>query len=374
MQPAFLSRLFLCHFNPLKMSIRYKFFLCIILTCTLFIQCKNEVSKTEGNPIAFSMVSGQTMGTFYNITYESPLNLKSEFDEILVDINNAVSTYISSSTISILNTDSLGIIANNQVIYSLPFNNHFINNYNSAKVVFNTSSKFFDPTIMPLVNYWGFGYSGKRPIEEVDSLKVYQLKSTVGFDKWTMQKVNSVLHIRKPLNSKLDFSGIAKGYGVDIIAAFLDEKNIKNYMVEIGGEVMTKGNNSKSLPWTIGLSKPEVSAGFRDFQTLVSLSGVGMASSGNYRNYYEVDGKTYGHEINPKTGFPEINKLLGTSVIAQNCKMADAYATAFMVMGLERSQNLIENLDGIEACFFIRSQSGEISTVTSSDFQRYLKK
>jgi thiamine biosynthesis lipoprotein len=314
------------------------------------------------------------MGTFYNITYESSLNLKSEIDEILIDINNGVSTYISNSTISILNTDSLGIIANKQVIYSLPVNKHFINNYNSAKEVYNISNNFFDPTIMPLVNYWGFGYSGKRPIEEVDSLKVHQLKSTVGFDKWSMQEVNSELHIRKPISSKLDFSGIAKGYGVDYIAAFLDAKNIKNYMVEIGGEVMTMGHNSKSLLWTIGLSKPEVKAGYRDFQTLVSLSGVGMASSGNYRNYYEVDGKTYGHEINPKTGYPEINQLLGTSVIANNCKMADAYATAFMVMGLEKSQNLIENLDGLEACFFIRSQSGEISTVTSSDFQRYLKK
>lgn len=356
-----------------------KLFISSTLLIALFSTCKTDSPSTSRSiqnnkeQVAFSKISGRTMGTTYNVIYQSEINYKSKIDSLLVDINNGVSTYIPTSTISVVNNDSLGLRSQNTVTYNIKPNTHFENNFLASKDVFLKSDKYFDPTIMPLVNYWGFGYKTKRPIEEADTQKVNALKVKVDFDKWTAQIIDSILQVQKPIGAELDFSGIAKGYGVDMVASFLDDLNIENYFVEIGGEVMVKGQNDRGTPWTIGLSKPEVNAGFRDFQTLVSLSNVGMASSGNYRNYYEVNGQTYGHEINPKTGFPEISKLLGTSVIASNCKLADAYATAFMVMGLDKSVVLIEELNNTEACFFIRSENGEIETINSSGFGSYLK-
>jgi len=337
------------------------------------LQCKSEVKNQSEPRYKFNKISGQTMGTTYNITYNSEENLKPEIDKILTKINDGVSTYIPSSTISVINIDSLGFSENGFIKYSVPTNEHFVSNYKNSIDIYNLTYHYFDPTIMPLINYWGFGYKGKRPIIEADSTIISQLTSTVGFDKWELKEVDSMILITKPVAAKLDFSGIAKGYGVDYLATFLENKKINDFMVEIGGEVVTKGLNSKSLPWSIGLSKPEINAKFNDFQTIVNLSGLGMASSGNYRNYYEVNGKTYGHEINPKTGYPEVNQLLGTSVIAPNCSKADGYATAFMVMGFDKSIDLIEELNEIEACFFFRTKNGKIGTYYSSKFRIYLK-
>lgn len=378
-----MSAFFWCIQYIKSMSFNFKYLLGVVPVILIFTMCKNDSqalkennnnnSPKEKKENIFSKVSGHTMGTTYNIIYASEINYKQEIDDLLIHVNNGVSTYIPSSTISIINTDSLGEVKGEKLVYSLPSNEHFENNFINSKEVFEKSNRYFDPTIMPLVNYWGFGYTKKRPVKEADKSKIEELKSTVDFSKWSLAKKGDTIIVSKPQKSKLDFSGIAKGYGVDVVAALLDEKNIIHYMVEIGGEVMVKGHNDKSRPWLLGLSKPEINAGFRDFQTLVSLTNVGMASSGNYRNYYEVNGQTYGHEINPITGYPEINKLLGTSVIANNSKMADAYATSFMVMGLEKSLLLIEELKDIEASFFIRSDSGQIQTINSSGFDKYLK-
>lgn len=343
-----------------------------ILLCVIasWLSCKDSKVKT-GN---YLKSHGKTMGTTYNLTYESSTNLKPQVDSILLDINKSVSTYIPTSTISILNNDSLGVSKNNQTVYHMAQDDHFLENFNQSNEIYQKTNGFFDPSIMPLVNYWGFGYKKKQAVTRQDTFQISQLRQMIGLDKWQVEIVGDSLNVRKHSNAELDFSGIAKGYAVDYIAAFFNKQDITNYFVEIGGEVFTSGKNPNGNEWTIGLSKPEISAGFNDYQALVTISNKGMASSGNYRNYYTVNGITYGHEINPKTGFPEVNKLLGTTVIAESCAIADAYATAFMVMGLEESELLLTTLPNIHASLFYREEDGSIGTKQSKGFEAFIKK
>jgi len=323
------------------------------------------------------------MGTSYHISYtdSTALNHKKAIDSILVEINQSVSTYIPNSTISKINQDSIwnsvqlyqnGSYTNFQKI-KLALDTHFIRNYLISKDVYGLTQGYFDPTVMPLVNYWGFGYEPKKAITQIDSLRISEIIQVVGFDMWSETITESRMDIVKPKGAQIDFSAIAKGYAVDIISHYLENNNIQNYLVEIGGEVYCKGQKRKERPWTIALSKPQTKAAINDVQEALSVNAKGVASSGNYRNYYEVDGKMYGHEIHPETGYPEINDLLGVTVVADNCMIADAYATAFMIMGKEKAENTVEKLGQIEAIFFYSDNQGQIQKSQSSGFQQYLK-
>ena len=146
-----------------------------------------------------------------------------------------------------------------------------------------------------------------------------------------------------------------------------------NFLVEIGGENKAKGLNQDSLKWSIGLNTPKSDAALNDFILVLELSGQAVATSGNYRNFYTVDGKTYGHTINPKTGYPSLNELLSVSVVAEDCMSADAYATAFLAMGLEKAKLLVEEIDGAEACFFIEGEDGNINKIFSDGFIQYVR-
>lgn len=322
------------------------------------------------------------MGTTYHIVYIDSVSsdYKTAIDSILIEINQAVSTYIPESIISQINKDSLGqkatILKEGDYVenlkYSFPYNPHFIENYINSVNVFRRTAGYYDPTVMPLVNYWGFGYTAKKPVTKTDSVKVNKLMDAVGFGYWSDQISDDQMQYIKPINAQLDFSAIAKGYAVDYISTFLESKNIKSYIVEIGGEVYCKGQKANNKKWTIALSKPQINAAINDIEMAVSLDGVGLASSGNYRNFYEVDDQIYGHEINPHTGFPEMNDLLGVSVISSNCMIADAYATAFMVMGREKSIELIERIPDTEAIFFHASSEKNILHTQSTGFQQYI--
>ncbi len=312
------------------------------------------------------------MGTTYNIKYIASVQngiKPSDIDSILVEINNSVSTYIPESTISVINTDSSGQFdeTNQSIHYAFIRDPHFQTNFEISKSLFAETDGFFDPSIMPLVNYWGFGYTEKSAISDVDSIKVDSLKALIGFDHWQLEKTEDSISVSKNIGAELDFSAIAKGYAVDVLAEYMDINGVGNYMVEIGGEVKCKGTNQSDKIWTIGLSKPEVGARLTDFQALLSIDNKAMASSGNYRNYYQSGDKFYGHEINPKTGYPEINALLGTTVIHDNCAIADALATAFMVMGLERSKNWLAKNNSTQAVLFFQSDNGEIEYFITPD-------
>ncbi len=318
------------------------------------------------------------MGTVYNISYIDTLlrNYSKPIDSILIDINDAVSTYIPYSIITQINTDSLGneveVLKNgkfaNYIKYSFPINDHFISNYENALEVFTSTGGYFDPTIMPLVNYWGFGYKEKEARVQVDSQAVSIMKANTGLDLWSMSRSLDSFHIMKPPQAELDFSAIAKGYAVDEISKYLKSQNITKHIIEIGGEIFCSGLNKQNLPWKIGINRPVKEASLRSTNLVIQLSDMALASSGNYRNFYEVDGETYGHEINPHTGYPEKNDLLGVSVIAPDCTMADALATAFMVLGRAKSVELIEQFIDIEAVFFYSDDGNKILKQYSSSF------
>lgn len=344
-----------------------------IISIILFFSCQNEskVSTTK-----FVKIAGQTMGTTYHITYEDSLgrNFKKEVDSILIEINQAVSTYISDSEISKLNQAT----ENEEV----KMGEHFKKVVISSNIIFQKTNGFFDPTVMPLVNYWGFGYTDKKAVLNTDSLAVDSLKRFIGWEKietgiieHSTNENDTLVFIlddyisKKNPNTQLDFSANAKGYAVDVVSSFIEEKNSKNYLVEIGGELRTKGKNAKGKLWTTAINTPKINAQLNEYEAILKVNNKAIATSGNYRNFHEVNGEWYGHEINPKTGFPEKSNLLSVTIMSDDCMSADAYATAMMVMGLEKSKALAEKLYNIDAFFIFANDEGELKTFYTKGFE-----
>ncbi len=325
----------------------------------LLWNCKTEVQQTP--PLTYTQLQGKTMGTTYNITYAGEENHQTAIDSILQVVNSQVNTYDPTSTISQFNQSTEGIdlgIEKEAVeaeLYKL--RKHFIINYEQAREIYEKTSGGFDPTVMPLVNYWGFGYTPKQPITAVDSNKVDSLRQFIGLDKISYNDTR----LSKSLQGvQLDFSALAKGYGVDEVGRLLEAKGINNYMVEIGGEVRARGKNSKNEYWNMGVNTPKEGAATNELFAAIRLDNQSIATSGNYRNFYEVAGVKYSHTINPKTGFPERNTLLSASVIAKDCMLADALATSCMVLGLEKAKQLIDRFEEVEAYFIFGTADGKM--------------
>jgi len=295
--------------------------------------------------------------------YQGPKVKQKGIDSLLIAINNEVSTYIPSSVISRYNNNSGVFMLNSGA-------NHFNKNWAVSQKVYKNTDGYFDPTVMPLINFWGFGYTEKKAQEAVDSSIVTEMMTYVGLDKVQLKNFN----LNKPHpNAQLDFSAIAKGYAVDEIGKYLDAKGLENYLVEVGGETLAQGLNAKGQKWNIGINTPKADADIRDFELVVGITNKALASSGNYRNFHIVGDKMYGHTINPMTGYPSLNDLLGVSVIADECMIADAYATSFMSMGLEKAKNLVENLENIEACFLTGEADGRINKTYSNGFIQFVR-
>ncbi len=346
-----------------------------ILTCLSFVfliivgfyscQDGSATSKT-----GYLKVSGKTMGTTYQVTYshEDGVDFKNEIDSLLAEINQEVSTYINTSLISTINKG--GLLNRGLDSFSPAKGAHFITNFEEAKKIFSLTNGAFDPTVMPLVNYWGFGYTPKTPVTKVDSAKVDSLIRFVGFDN---VKINENGIEKSTEEMELDFSAIAKGYGVDAIGRLLEDENIRNYLVEIGGEVRARGVNTRGTPWVIGINTPKEGVAVNEFQTLVQLDDIALATSGNYQNFYEVDGKKYSHTINSKTGFPERNRLLSASVFTTNCMTADGLATAMMVMGVEDALKLANSIEGVEAYLIFSKDNGTFGVNYTEAVESWLK-
>ncbi len=313
------------------------------------------VSDTAGLTAAYREIQGETMGTYYRVTFRDSTDrdFKTGIDSLLAAINMEVSTWIDSSLISRFNQSADSVIVSRQ-------RKHFLLNLREARRVYRLTDGAFDPTVMPLVNYWGFGYEGRKPVTEVDSHRIDSLMQFVGMDKITLIEGDPMV-VRKSLPGvQLDFSGIAKGYGVDAIGAWLQERGLGHYLVDIGGEVKAQGRSPRGDDWRVGINLPEETAGLQEIQTSTPLRNRAIATSGNYRNYYEVNGTKYSHEINPATGFPERSTLLSASVFAADCMTADAFATAFMIMGTERAYKTASRLSGVEAYFIFSKTDGEM--------------
>ena len=329
----------------------------------LVILCLLSCSTSEDT--AYATINGETMGTYYKVTYNpSTYKVNKEAcDQLLVEINNEVSTYIDSSTISKFNQTERELNIDGNTLYSSldsGTSGHFMANFMAAKEVFKKSRGYFDPTVMPLVNYWGFGYTEKKKVTAIDSLLIDSLLQFVGFDKVSMTMETPYVVNKTLPGVQLDFSALAKGYAVDELAELLERNGIVDYLVDIGGEIRARGISPKNKLWTVGINTPKEDAGLSEVHTAVPLANQAIATSGNYRNFYEVDGKKYSHTISPSTGFPERNSLLSASVFAEDCMTADAFATAFMTMGLDKAFSLATNTKDLEAFFIFGQEDGSM--------------
>jgi thiamine biosynthesis lipoprotein len=276
--------------------------------------------------------SGETQGTYYHIKYLSPQGESFQFqiDSLLTEIDSSVSIYKPYSIISKLND---GEEIKTDEIFNLVY-------FEALQVGRNTEG-YFDCTVSPLVKYWGF-YNNDTNEVKVDSVAIQSIMKKVGIDKMTWEDSTVVL----AKGVKLDFNAIAQGTSVDLIAMLLQEKGILNYLIEVGGELKAKGINADGNVWRVGIDKPseEIDLNSR-FQFILDLENKALATSGNYRKFYVKDGIRYAHTINPKTGFPAQNRLLSVTVITDECSLADAYATAFMAMGVKKTKQLVAQLD-----------------------------
>ncbi|MDX9881741.1 MAG: FAD:protein FMN transferase [Prolixibacteraceae bacterium] len=304
---------------------------------------------------------GFIYGTVYTIKYESPdgKDLQAGIEGELNKINRSLSTFDSLSVISKINR--------NQEVAP---DNYFLTVFNKAMEVSEITDGAFDITVAPMVNVWGFGFKHKEKVTEelIDSLK-----ELVGYQKIRMEGERLV---KEHPNTMLDCSAIAKGYACDVAGNFLAVKGCKNYMVEIGGEVVARGVNAKGKCWSIGVSKPvdDTSPASQELKAVVSLKDKALATSGNYRNFYVEGGKKYAHTIDPKTGYPIQHSLLSATVLADDCMTADAFATAFMVLGLDGAKRVASQVDGLDVYFIYSGENGELDTWLSEGFRKMLDK
>ena len=317
------------------------------------------IASCQNSPSKYIYNKGMVYGTIYSITYESPagIDLQEEITEKFNEYNRMFSTYDKESIISKINKNE-----------PVELSTEFITCFEKSIEVSKITNGAFDITAGAMVNAWGFGPEEKKKMtqEKVDSLI-----QITGFQKI---KFENGQIIKENPNIKIDMSAIAKGYTSDLIGNFLAGKGCINYMVEIGGEVAAKGINERGKTWTIGINKPDENdiLGNTGLQAKVKLTDHGLATSGNYRNFYVEDGKKYAHTIDPKTGYPVQHSILSSTVIANDCMTADAFATAFMVLGLETSIEIARKAPEIEVFFIYADEQGNNQVYMSDGFGEYI--
>lgn len=300
---------------------------------------------------------GLIFGTIYHITYQSDENYQKEIEAELNKVDGSLSPFNKSSIISRINRNE-----------DVKVNEMFQEVFQLAENISKETLGAFDITVAPLVNAWGFGFKkGITPDKEV----IDSLRQLVGYQKVAL--VDGKIKKQNP-NIMLDCSAIAKGYGTDVVARFLKSKGIENFMVEIGGEVVTHGNSEKRVPWHIGVNKPTDDSlnTSTELQTILNVTDKAMATSGNYRNFYYKNGKKYAHTIDPKTGYPVQHNILSATVIADNCATADAYATSFMVLGLEGAQQILSKHPDLLAYLIYSDDKGNNQVWYSPSMKKIL--
>ncbi len=313
----------------------------LILLLVVLFSCKKEPSK-----ISFS---GKAQGTFYNITYfdKKNRNFQKAIDSILDEFNLTASMYEPQSILSRINNNDTSVILNED----------FISIFNIANEVSEKTNGAFDVTVCPLVNAWGFGF---KNIENVDSNLINNLRKYVGYK---MIWIKNKKFYKKYPEIQIDFNAIAQGYSVDKIANFLEKQNITNYIVEIGGEVKANGKKPDNSSWIVGIDKPDDNIGYQhNLKAKVKLDNMSVATSGNYRKYYIKNGIKYSHTIDPTTGYPVNHSLLSASVFHKSCTIADAYATAFMVMGIKKTIEFLKSHPELEAYLIYADDKGNTKT------------
>ena len=325
-------------------------FLVVLIVGTVLILRKQAPYQTD---------EGFVFGTMYKITYQSKENLKKEIEAELRKVDNSLSPFNKRSVITRIN-DNTDLSADSMLVYV----------YNMARSISEETQGAYDITVAPLVNAWGFGFKTQA---FPDSAKIDSLLRVVGYRKIRLTPEGK-FEKRDP-RVMLDCSSIAKGFGVDCVARLLESKGIRNFMVEIGGEVVVKGENPKMEKWRIGINRPvdDSLAVNQELQTVLEITDAGMATSGNYRNFYYKDGKKYAHTIDPRTGYPVQHNILSSTVIADNCAKADAYATAFMVLGLDSAKIICNAHPELDAYFIYEDKEGKLRTYSTEGMKKYMR-
>lgn len=326
----------------------------IILAAGLWILMFTACTKQK----QYFEESGSVFHTIYHIKYEGSEILTEKIDAEFQKFNLSLNPFNPNSIISRVNRNE-----------AVEADDWFIEVFNKAKEVSDHSEGIFDITCAPLVNLWGFGFS---KMDSVTPQMIDSIKQFVGYQKVRLDGRKVVKDDSRIL---LNCSAIAKGYASDIIARLLEREGIENYMVEIGGEVTMKGVNQNGKCWRIGINKPEDdSTGVKnDIEEVVQLCKKGgVATSGNYRNYYIKDGKKYAHTIDPRTGYPSEQSILSATIVAEDCITADAYATAFMAMGLEKAREAAKNIPDIEYYVIYSDENGKHQIEYSTGMLQYL--
>lgn len=310
-------------------------FLVLLIVGTVIILKKQPPFRTN---------EGLVFGTVYKITYQSDTDLHAEIKQALQEVDNSLSPYNKNSIITRINQNQ-----------DTTVNTYFTDVFTLSQKVSAETEGAFDITVAPLVNAWGFGF---KHALDMDSVKIDSLLQFVGYNKI---KLEGDRIVKKDGRTMLDCSSIAKGYGVDVVGKLLKSKGIQNYMVDIGGEVVLSGKNSRMKKWRIGINKPtdDSLSINQELQTILEITDAGMATSGNYRKFYYKDGKKYAHTIDPRLGTPIQHSILSATVIAKDCTTADAYATAFMVMGLEKAKAFCETHPELDAYFICNGRDGK---------------
>ncbi len=322
----------------------------LILASLLFVACNDKSN--------YSQLMGFTQGTTYNIIYDNPTNFKMEIDSLLAEFDTSLSSYNSSSIISRINRNETDV----------ELDNFFTTVVEASLEISRQTDGAFDITVAPIVKAYGFGLANKDIItdELIDSLREF-----VHFDLVTIE--NNRLNKAHP-NVSIDVNAVAQGYSVDVVANYLESLGMQNYLVEIGGEVLTKGVNREGANWRVGVDKPiddTTGVAPHKLQAVVELKNKALATSGNYRKFYIEDGIKYAHTIDPRLGRPVLHNLLSATVIADDCMSADAYATAFMVMGAEEAMEFATN-NNLDVYLIIADKEDSYKILQTPGFKEYV--
>lgn len=329
-------------------------YIVLFFIASLFIGC-NASNKKED--FAYHQESGEIFHTYFHIKYEYSRSVKVEIMQALQKFDQSLNPFKENSIIGKVN---------NNVPVAL--DSLFIEVFEKSMEVSRKTDGKFDITASPFINAWGFGF---KDMDNVTPEKIDSMKHFVGYNKI---RIENGIVVKDDPRVQINTSAIAKGYSCDIVAKVLQDFGIKNYMVEIGGEITMKGTNEKGDCWRIGIDKPtdDALAMQRELQLILSICDKAVATSGNYRNYYVKDGVKYAHTIDPQTGYPSEQDILGATIIADDCMTADAYATAFMAMGVEKSVEVAKTISGLHYYFIYVKPNGEVTNMFSDEFQQFM--
>lgn len=310
--------------------------------------------RSPHSNIPFQREEGAIFGTFYHVTYQCDSSLQKEIEAELRKVDVSLSPFNKESVIRRINRNE-----------EVTPDSMFVHVFQLAKTISEHTYGAFDITVAPLVNAWGFGFKNGQ---DLTPAQIDSILSFVGFEKVALENGKIVKQDPRVI---LDCSAIAKGYGSDAVARLFDRKGIRNYMIEIGGEIVVKGLSPKEQKWKVGINKPiDDSLNVNnEIQTILNVTDLGIATSGNYRNFYYKDGKKYAHTIDPHTGYPVQHSILSSTVLAKDCATADAYATAFMVLGLEQAKKILQSTPDIQAYLIYADEKGKNQVYTTPALQ-----